>query len=512
MRPVLFWTLSVSALLWTTTSCYVGRPNAGEHHASGLSGAHLYQRYCSACHGVHGRGDGLPGGVLEPAARDFGAGRFSLVSTDNGMPTDADLDAVLLRGMPGSAMPSFAWLAAADRHKLVAQVRELAETAMAQERVERARTHGETLAQEVALQKVRDELRPGIPMVAPAELIASPATKRRGAELYARHCASCHDEQGTGRRPVAHGGTTLKVTWARDFTSGVMRGGSSRRALAHRILLGMPASGMPPTAIADPQDLAALVDHVRRLIMPGSQDRLVQRRATIRARRLDGTLPSRPDDDGWAHVPATSIALSPLNWHHHAILHAKVRAVHDGERITVLVSWRDATRNTPGLGQQGRGDGVALQFSDEDEPTFFGMGSKRAPVNIWYWRPHTFKQRAGLIDVVGRSPHKGVPDVPTYVAAPGVTRLSQRAESVVARGHKSAADFAAQDRGVAASPLWIDGGWRVVFQRKLTRSGRAEIQLASGTTVKVALALWNGSIDTAARQKSFTIWHRLQID
>lgn len=471
----------------------------------GMSGAQLYQRFCAACHGAHGRGDGLPAGVLEPPARDFGKGRFSLVSTDNGNPTDADLDRLLVRGMPGSAMPSFAWLAPADRQRVLAYVRGLTEAARAEALVERAGKDG--LDPATALQRARAELRPGTPIAEPDASADPVALAQRGAQLYAKHCALCHDEQGTGRRPVAQGDGKLVVRWARDFTSGVLRGGSSPRDLASRIVAGMPASAMPPTEGLSDRDLAALVAHVRKLILPGSEHRLVQQRSVVVAKRVAKV--DAASDEQWAGIEEVPVVLSPLRWDADAILHARLQAMHDGARVAVRVSWKDPTCDAPAPGQAGRGDGVALQWSGEREPTFFGMGSLRAPVNIWYWRTHTFKERAGLLDLVSRSPHQL--DVPPRIAAPGVTGFSDRAASVISRGHVSAAGFGRQDRGVAVLPRWENGEWVVAFTRALVSSEDGEIQLSPGLEVKLALALWNGSIGAPGRQKTFTIWHALRL-
>jgi hypothetical protein len=59
--------------------------------------------------------------------RDFGSGRFRLVSTEDSVPSDEDLIAVLRRGMPGSAMPAFDWMRDEERASLALYVRQLAQ-------------------------------------------------------------------------------------------------------------------------------------------------------------------------------------------------------------------------------------------------------------------------------------------------------------------------------------------------------------------------------------------------
>ena len=85
-------------------------------------GKQLFARHCAACHGDRGDGKGIAATFLFPKPRDFRAGRFRLVSTTNGVPTREDLQAVLLRGMPGSAMPPWSHLTQQERDALVDEI------------------------------------------------------------------------------------------------------------------------------------------------------------------------------------------------------------------------------------------------------------------------------------------------------------------------------------------------------------------------------------------------------
>src|SRR5262245_37276536 len=85
--------------------------------ASTIDGAILYAKNCAYCHGATGDGKGSV--VLQPPARRFGRDKFKFATTDNGVPTDADLMAILERGIPGSAMPSFVQLSHEERQALV---------------------------------------------------------------------------------------------------------------------------------------------------------------------------------------------------------------------------------------------------------------------------------------------------------------------------------------------------------------------------------------------------------
>jgi len=90
-----------------------------------LSGKQLFAEHCAACHGDNGNGNGMAARFLFPKPRDFRLGRFRLVSTGNHVPSREDLDAVLRRGMPGSAMPPWSHLAKAQRELLIDEIMRL---------------------------------------------------------------------------------------------------------------------------------------------------------------------------------------------------------------------------------------------------------------------------------------------------------------------------------------------------------------------------------------------------
>lgn len=78
-----------------------------------------WQTHCTPCHGVDARGDGPLAATLRDANGDP-ADLYDLRTTPlKGGDTPSDLLATLDRGRPGTPMPAFATLPAADRHALV---------------------------------------------------------------------------------------------------------------------------------------------------------------------------------------------------------------------------------------------------------------------------------------------------------------------------------------------------------------------------------------------------------
>ena len=88
--------------------------------AQRANGAQLYAKFCSQCHGDAGDGKGPAAPMLEPLPRDFTSGKYKIRTTPSGAPpTQQDLESIIRKGMPYTAMPG--WPQLTD-----AQVRDLA--------------------------------------------------------------------------------------------------------------------------------------------------------------------------------------------------------------------------------------------------------------------------------------------------------------------------------------------------------------------------------------------------
>ena len=103
------------------------RMAAGPVWSDQQGGKHgLYRRHCAHCHGISGDGLGPTAMILDPYPRDYRAGVFKFKSTYTAaQPTDDDLRDILLNGVPGTAMPSFALLPPDEVGALVEYVKYL---------------------------------------------------------------------------------------------------------------------------------------------------------------------------------------------------------------------------------------------------------------------------------------------------------------------------------------------------------------------------------------------------
>ena len=100
-----------------------GEIDSDPHLGRGMG---LYRQHCVHCHGITGDGKGPTASFLNPYPRDFTMGKFKFNSTRIGSPsTDDDLHQILINGINGTAMPSFALLDRGEIEALVDYVKYL---------------------------------------------------------------------------------------------------------------------------------------------------------------------------------------------------------------------------------------------------------------------------------------------------------------------------------------------------------------------------------------------------
>jgi DMSO reductase family type II enzyme heme b subunit len=459
--------------------------------------------HCAVCHGLEGRGDGPAAVHLDPPAHDFGTGAFRLVSTRNGVPSDADLIATLRHGMPGSSMPSWDWLEDDDLELLAAHVRGLAAKGMA------ADLEAAGAEPDEAWETAWKRLQPARPLSLVEPAVVSEEVLARGAELYGANCTTCHGPDGSG---------APSVPAARDFTAGFLRGGAAHDELAARIRCGLPGTVMPATELGD-EDLAALIAHVQSLIPSGSTGRYVLERRRFAAHKVAFPVPDRADDSRWDDAAEIEVKLAPLRWHGEAVLSARLAAVHDGRSIALRVRWKDGTRESQLLGDLLAADAVALQLSVSPRPPLFGMGSESNPTNLWYWKSARLEDVAGSLDLLEGGPHRAVDprfgevrlDGPVYRPFEGVPPVAVRGDEMTATGVEGARTAERRRDDVQVFPTSNEDGWDVVFVRTLAAPTDRDLAFRAPEPVQVAVAVWNGAAGDRGAQKSISIWQELRL-
>ena len=150
-----------------------------------------FEKRCINCHGKKGDGKGIAAAFLFPAPRDFTLGIFKMKTTPRGeLITEEDLFNVITRGMPGSAMPSWAELSPEIRWGLVYYVQTFSE------KFARAKKEGKYPPQTIKV---------GNPIP------SSPESIEMGEEIFAHlECDQCHGDEGRGNGFKA---LKLKTDW-----------------------------------------------------------------------------------------------------------------------------------------------------------------------------------------------------------------------------------------------------------------------------------------------------------
>jgi len=255
--------------------------------------AELFRGLCLRCHGLEGGGNGPMSGRLIPRPRNYRKGTFKFAAVSSpSKPRRVDLIRTIVHGLPGSAMPSFRWLASGEIDVLINHARLLAkrgevEGLLVQEWGDSEATPREAIEEMLALVDERWAAADGNAVAfTPPPPDASPERFELGHGLFSDktkgNCASCHGTSGKGDGPSAQRVdeqgkvvAILRDEWGqfirpRDLTLGIFRGGERREDIRMRVHCGIPGTPMPSlgeaasdgTTILNEHEMWALVDYV----------------------------------------------------------------------------------------------------------------------------------------------------------------------------------------------------------------------------------------------------------
>jgi DMSO reductase family type II enzyme heme b subunit len=409
-----------------------------------------------------------------------------------------------------------------DLSSLARHVRELAVAGITEELSQGPDALNEAEARTIALERMTPaELVRVPPALAPDESVLA-----QGRALFVERCAACHGVDGKGHPETVRPDIDETRNWARDITTGVLKGGARHADLARSIQAGMHGTAMPSTELEEPQ-MSALLAYVSSLIPPGSEDRFVQRPVTIVARSISGAVPMDPADLAWREIGPTSIVLAPLWWRDGAILEAEVRALLASESLALHLRWIDPTHDIlmdeqPPYESPRYADAVAVQFSSLEHPPFFGMREGGEPTHLWHWRAiYPFgPEQLAFAETALRFLHHALGDwqfagatlpVPVYRVAQGPIEIVGEPMATRPQGMQVLDLQAQAGESVASKARWSDGAWEVVFTGPRALFVDDERKLPPTAEVSLNFAIWNGAIRDLRGQKSVTIWHRLRL-
>jgi hypothetical protein len=328
----------------------------------------------------------------------------------------------------------------------------------------------------------------------------------------------------------------------RDLTSGFFKGSSSSEDLYYRMIAGIPGTPMPSYQGAfSEEQIWDLIHYAQSLSNPEAEKRARLHRHSFIAQRIKGSVPADPLSKQWKQIKPTLISLTPLWWRNERIENAQLKVLHDGGQIAFHLSWKDPVQNQATTAPQLFSDGVALQFSMEKDPPFFGMGDKQSAVFFWHWKASLEKDLGGWRDIEDQYPNAAVDwypaqqnyqhgapfevkdskttfHAPEFMSGWGAgnplsdpTQKSS-AEEATAEGLGTLTTQASKKEKVQVKGVWKEGSWQVVFLRSLSSSDSADIQFAPGKTINVAVAVWDGEQQDRDGQKMISIWNELKVD
>ena len=486
-------------------------------------GQETYTAKCSACHGTEGDGKGEAAYLLYPRPRDFTRGEYRLVSTWDSVPTDEDLFRTISRGMPGSAMPSWAHLEEETRWALVHYVKSFSKRTL-----EVRETENPT--QPYAEGK-------GIITVSPEPEYDSRA-RAKAAETFAKACAPCHGATGKGDGQQEQVDSQNRPTKPRDLTAGVFKGSPEPEQVYRRLVAGLPGSPMPMNPYLNGEDAWHLVHYVLSMSSEEQRSKVEMKKFRIVAKRVD-QLPEHPDAGLWGETGAVNLHLMPMWWRDNRPEEITVKALHDGNELALLLVWPDLTYDHTAIRPQDFRDAAAVEFSLARDPPFFAMGELGAKVNIWMWKSErqadlepAFQELDKVYPNIGidsypnflRSPVEQptrhaltLQSDPTYVTGWGAGNIvsnptaTSAAEDLTAEGFGTLRARPRIDQSVDAVGVYSTGSYRVVFRRSLAARSPDAMSLRSGDTGSIAFAVWDGSAGDRDGKKSVTIWQELVI-
>ncbi len=265
--------------------------------------------------------------------------------------------------------------------------------------------------------------------------------------------------------------------------------------------------------------IAALAFTALDIVPAASQDEL------LRAWQVK---PSSDHADGWSDswkgIDPVTVALSAQNttkpFGGGGVATVKARALQDGERLYVMLEWKDSTRDDTVNGQTAFTDAAAVEYPATPGVSVpaLCMGDAIGSVNIWQWKAAWQRDLdLGFATVKDRFPNTTADVFSTerlFQSAQDVGNpISQRThpspvENLIAGGFGTLTTADLQD--VAGEGRWKDGTWRVVFDRPLT-TGQGYPSLAVGDRTNVAFAIWDGSREQRNGTKSTSMFLNLSL-
>jgi hypothetical protein len=233
-------------------------------------------------------------------------------------------------------------------------------------------------------------------------------------------------------------------------------------------------------------------------------------------------LPTAPDDRAWDDVPFHTAELLLQDMVEPRLLEpsvprADVRAITDGVRIAVKLSWVDATHDDlPGAARFS--DACALQFPVDDSPDVPApqMGEEGRRVEIAYWRASWQASLDGRPDTIQAAYPGATVDHYPFEAASLEEGSAERRElerqyapaRALGNPMEGPRDRSVQDL-IAEGPGTLTPA---ASQRSEGYASRSPEGLGGHRRTQVAVAIWDGNRDEVGARKMRSGWIPLRLE
>ena len=440
----------------------------------------IYAKRCVHCQGEDGDGNGPAAEFLYPLPRDFTLGTFKYKTThaDDEFPTDDDLRKTIMEGLPGTSMPGW---------KKLLSAREVDGL------IKKIKVFGEWDEEEVE--------HTGIDLG--TQVKSSPVSIKKGRELFVKACVQCHGEKGRGN---VTSGKKLKDDWEkRIWPRNLTRPETWRYSTSATDVFQRVSAGIRSTPMPEHSTTMSVEDrwHVANYVMTLRDNtvQLAQGETVINGLRIDGDLPTDPNDPKWQNAPAMTFPMSPNIIKEPRLFFSlndtvTIRALFNDKDIAVRVDVDDRTYSVPGdkLEVQYRQEGIAptrdsvavqlpAVIPQTSEKPWFRHGDKKHAVNMWYWTAPSAEPKGDA-----------------------------RTMMLDAKGPDKAPTPRKDAKGLSAKGAWKDGQWQVVFKRSLKTDESRDLQFEEGRYIPLSIANWDGVAGEKGGRHSFTSWYWLKLE
>jgi len=480
-----------------------GAPDLGSD-AERKSGAALYGKYCSQCHGDHGDGAGYAAQHLKPRPRNFTTGKFKIRTTPSGaLPTTSDLTHVIRAGMPYTSMPP--WPNFTDQ--------ELKDLAYFVKSFSPDFANADFNMPPVSLPK------------APKFTKESAAAGRKVYEETG--CISCHGDQGRGdgssaRTLADDSGFPLKPA---DFTQRwTFRGGPTREDIFRTMTTGLNGTPMPAFGDALKDDARwAITDYIYSL---GDGDEPGYA-TLVTAKHVDESIDLAKGAAAFAaakvaRLPIVGQIMEPGREFHPPAVSVLVQAIYDDTDIAFLVRWNDMSAETAGSNSPA----LVVPIEEEEAPEAAAGAAAAGATDEWgeaaaapaggaaaAAAPASYSDAIAIqlplqIPSGARKPYFLFGDAVNGVDLWFADLARPSADQYVAKGSGSVTVLDAAD--VTSAAHYDKGEWSVIFKRPL--SAASGVTFTQGGFVPIAFSVWDGGSHERGNKRGLTLWSSLYVE